>query len=71
MIITVCNVVGFVSRAGKVTYKTALDMSLYLHKEKDYVAWSAGGAALAYIGARLSLTPNYGLYQVQFIYFID
>ena len=58
---------SFLLRAGKVSYKTALDMSLYLHKEEDYVAWSAGASGLAYIGARLSLTPNYGLYQVKFI----
>jgi hypothetical protein len=47
-----------------VSYKTALDMSLYLDKEKDYVPWKAATSALAYIGARLSMTPNYGLYQV-------
>ena len=46
------------------TYETALDMSLYLDKETDYVPWSAGLSGLAYIGARLSMTPYYGLFQV-------
>ena len=45
-------------------YKTALDMSLYLDKENDYVPWKAATSALAYIGGRLSMTSNYGLYQV-------
>ena len=52
------------SRAGIVPYKTALDMSLYLDKEEDYVPWKTATSALAYIGSRLSMTPNYGLYQV-------
>jgi hypothetical protein len=59
--------VPLLSRAGKVSYTTALDMSLYLNKEKDYVPWRAGTSALSYIGARLSMTPNYGLYQVNFV----
>ena len=51
-------------RAGKVNYTTALDMSLYLHREKDYVPWRAAMLSLSYIGARLSMTSYYGLYQV-------
>ncbi|XP_046856975.1 aminopeptidase N-like [Xenia sp. Carnegie-2017] len=51
------------ARAGKVNYTTALDMSLYLHREKDYVPWRAAMLSLSYIGARLSMTSYYGLYQ--------
>ncbi|XP_028402559.1 endoplasmic reticulum aminopeptidase 1-like [Dendronephthya gigantea] len=57
------NDVFELARAGKVSYETALDMVSYLDKEKDYVPWRAATSGLSYIGARLSMTPYYGLYQ--------
>jgi aminopeptidase N len=51
------------SSAGLLDTRVALNLSQYISRERNYVPCYAGLAKLRSIGARLSLTPVYGLYQ--------
>ena len=51
-------------RAGLVRLTTALGLTSYLDKEREYVPWSSALSSLAFIGSQLSLKPSYGLYSV-------
>ena len=50
--------------AGLLDTRVALNLSQYISREREYVPCTTGLAKLSSIGARLSLTPVYGLYQV-------
>lgn len=51
--------VCYLGRAGKVPQTLALDMTMYLRKEEDYLPWSAALDCLNYIGKRLQSKPIY------------
>lgn len=54
----------FVFRAGQLDMSTALDLTNYLDKEREYVPWSSAFSHLGFIGSMLSMRPSYGFYQV-------
>ncbi len=42
----------------------ALDLSMYLQNEREYVPWAASFTWLNILSDRLSLTPAFGRFQV-------
>jgi aminopeptidase N len=52
------------ARAGKLTYATALDLTLYLQHDKDYIPWAAALNALSFVERRLINTDGYNDFQV-------
>jgi aminopeptidase N len=52
--------------AGRLDYKTALDITNYLSHERRYVPWKAGLVALGYIDTMLSKGAYYLEYKVCF-----
>lgn len=43
---------------------TALGLTAYLDKEREYVPWSSALSHLGFIGSMLSMRPSYGFYRV-------
>lgn len=54
-------------RAGQVDMSTALRLTNYLDKEREYVPWSSALGHLGFIGSMLSMRPSYGYYRVSYI----
>lgn len=54
----------FVLRAGQLDMSTALGLTNYLDKEREYVPWSSALGHLGFIGSMLSMRPSYGYYRV-------
>ena len=54
----------FVLRAGQLDMSTALGLTNYLDKEREYVPWSSALGHLGFIGSMLSMRPSYGFYRV-------
>ena len=54
----------FARRAGQVQMSTALGLTAYLDKEREYVPWSSALSHLGFIGSMLSMRPSYGNYRV-------
>lgn len=52
------------ARAGILDYASALDVTKYLHHERDYVPWKAAINNLLYIDSMLIRTPNYDKMKV-------
>lgn len=52
--------------AGRLDYRTALDITSYLTHERSYVPWKAGLVALGYIDMMLSKGAYYLEYKVSF-----
>ena len=59
--------VAFTHRAGLLPLTTALGLTSYLDKERDYVPWSSAFSALGFIGGQLSMKSSYGLYSVSML----
>ena len=51
--------------AGHLDITTAMELSQYLRKERDYVPWEAAFEWLYTFSGRLSLTGTYGKFEVQ------
>eukprot|EP00118_Oscarella_pearsei_P010785 m.68309 g.68309 ORF g.68309 m.68309 type:complete len:981 (+) comp35504_c0_seq10:3-2945(+) len=51
------------ARGGLLDITTALEMTKYLHNEKDYVPWDAVLSGLSYIRDMLALRPSYGKFK--------
>lgn len=54
----------FIHRAGQLDMSTALGLTAYLDKEREYVPWSSALSHLGFIGSMLSMRPSYGFYRV-------
>ena len=54
----------FLLRAGQLDMSTALGLTNYLDKEREYVPWSSAFSHLGFIGSMLSMRPSYGFYRV-------
>ncbi len=52
------------ARAGELSQAIALDITLYLSNETDYVPWQAAINALGYLEDMLSKTGAFGSFQV-------
>lgn len=50
--------------AGYLSYETALNITRYLHQERDYVPWKAAFAALDYINDLFIRTAHYDKFKV-------
>jgi aminopeptidase N len=53
------------ARAGKLSYSLALDLTLYLEHDKDYIPWAAALNALSFLDRRLTNNEGYDDFQVQ------
>jgi len=51
------------ARAGQLGMSTALGLTAYLDKEREYVPWSSALSHLGFIGSMLSMRPSYGNYR--------
>ena len=50
------------------SYVTTLDLFDYIHKEVDYIPWSAASSGISYIGSLFSKTSKAGRnYPVGFL----
>lgn len=54
----------FIHRAGQLDMSTALGLTAYLDREREYVPWSSALSHLGFIGSMLSMRPSYGFYRV-------
>ena len=66
----ICIAVGnivFFFRSGRLRAKLALELSTYLHNEKEYVPWYVGLVNLAYIGSLLEEQDTYTYYTVSML----
>ena len=54
----------YIHRAGQLDMSTALSLTDYLDKEREYVPWSSAFAHLGFIGKMLSMRPSYENYKV-------
>ena len=53
-----------IARANGLSYEHALDLTSYLHSERDYLPWRAASTALSYLDTMLYGTPEYGVWEV-------
>ena len=53
------------ARAGKLPYSLALDLTLYLEQEKDYIPWAAALNALSFLDRRLTNNEGHDDFKVQ------
>ena len=53
-----------ICRAGQLDMSTALGLTNYLDKEREYVPWSSALGHLGFIGSMLTMRPSYGFYRV-------
>lgn len=53
------------ARAGKLPYSLALDLTLYLEQEKDYIPWAAALTALSFLDRRLTNNEGHDDFKVQ------
>lgn len=51
------------ARAGQLDMSTALGLTNYLDKEREYVPWSSALGHLGFIGSMLTMRPSYGFYR--------
>lgn len=52
-----------IARANGLSYEHALDLTSYLHSERDYLPWRAASTALSYLDTMLYSTPEYGVWE--------
>ena len=52
------------ARVGLLKYELALDITSYLHKETEYLPWSATLTGLRYLDDMLERTAAYGNFKV-------
>lgn len=52
------------ARAGKLPYSIALDLTLYLEHDEDYIPWAAALNALSFLDRRLTDNDGYEQFQV-------
>ena len=52
------------SRAGQLSYSTALSLVSYLERERDFLPWDAAFDNLQFLEMQLRRTPGYGLFKV-------
>ncbi|XP_077992209.1 aminopeptidase N-like [Glandiceps talaboti] len=57
------NDIFTLARGDRSSTTNALDLSLYLRNEKEYVPWSAAFSAFSYVGEMLQSTGSHGMYQ--------
>jgi aminopeptidase N len=53
------------ARAGKLPYSVALDLTMYLEHDKDYIPWAAALNALSFLDRRITDNEGYENFQVQ------
>lgn len=53
------------ARAGKLPYSVALDLTMYLEHDKDYIPWAAALNALSFLDRRLTKDEGYDNFKVQ------
>ena len=54
------------ARVGLLKYELALSITSYLHKETEYIPWSAALTGLRYLDDMLERTAAYGKFKVRF-----
>lgn len=59
---------NFLSRAKRISYTQALELTKYLNQEDSYFVWDAFEAGSAYIEAMLISTSDYANFQVRCAY---
>lgn len=55
---------SYFHRAGQLDMSTALSLTAYLEKEREYIPWSTALGHLGFIGSMLSMRSSYGDYEV-------
>ena len=53
-----------IAKADLLSYNVALDLTLYLDKEREYVPWHSALTALAYMDSMLYTSPAYASWKV-------
>jgi hypothetical protein len=53
------------ARAGKLPYSIALDLTMYLERDVDYIPWAAALNALSFLDRRLTNNEGYDDFMVQ------
>lgn len=53
------------ARAGKLPYSLALELTLYLEHDEDYIPWVATLNALSFLDRRLTDNEGYDNFKVQ------
>jgi aminopeptidase N len=53
------------ARAGKLSYSLALELTLYLEHDNDYIPWAAALNALSFLDRRLTNNEGYDYFKVQ------
>jgi aminopeptidase N len=53
------------ARAGKLPYSMALDLTMYLEHDTDYIPWAAALNALSFLDRRLTNNEGYDNFKVQ------
>lgn len=59
------------ARAGHLGYDIALDMTLYLEKEKEYLPWESSASDLSYISDMLEFTGDFSYFQDYIVKKVD
>jgi aminopeptidase N len=52
------------ARVGKLPYSVALDLTMYLEHDKDYIPWTAALNALSFLARRLANNEGYDNFKV-------
>ena len=54
------------AQAGLLDYDLALNLTLYLEREDEFLPWDATFSSLSYVASMMSRTPGYGIFKVLF-----
>lgn len=52
------------AQAGLLDYDLALNLTLYLEREDEFLPWDATFSSLSYVASMMSRTSGYGLFKV-------
>ena len=57
---------SYISRANKLSYEIAFNLTSYLHKETEYVPWRAFLDSINFVKGMLATSNSFGFLQVRF-----